>query len=181
MHSRSAGFTLTEALVIVALIGILSTTALISTQRMRFERQRAALNTTVRDLAYWLDLIRARAATGTACTVTITTGSLAAGATLASVSPTSCGANLTLDAEAAAQAVPLAVALSPSSTIVYTTLGGAQPGSIQDIDGFDAVQVAISSTSANLRRCLAISNGTGSLRFGAANTSGGTCSYTAPL
>ena len=51
----------------------------------------------------------------------------------------------------------------------------------QLLAGFAATEVRVSSTSANLRRCLAISNGTGSLRLGAAGTSAGTCSYTDPL
>ena len=47
--------------------------------------------------------------------------------------------------------------------------------------GYNAVEVALSSSSANLKRCLAICHGTGSLRLGAPNTSSGTCSYSSPL
>ena len=47
--------------------------------------------------------------------------------------------------------------------------------------GYDAVEVALSSSSANLKCCLAISDGTGSLRLGAANTNRGTYSYSSPL
>jgi len=181
---RKAGFSLLELFVIVVLIGILSRTALISVQRDRFERQRQALNSTVRDLATWFDLIRATAATGTVCTVTITANaSLTAGATLASVSPSACGSNLTLDRAAASQTGSLALANNPSgtATITLTTSGGAQPGSTATVNGYNAVEVALSSTSANLKRCLAISDGTGSLRLGAANTSTGSCSYSSPL
>lgn len=183
MRHRTASFTLTELMVIVAIIGILSTTALIPIQRIRFERQRTAINNAVRDLATWLELMRAEASRGGACTVTVTTSlSLAAGSTLASVTPTTCGNNLILDPDTAFQAGPIAVSTNPSTTtIVFTSTGGAQPSSSVAVDGFNAVEVRLSSSAANLRRCLAISNGTGSLRFGAADTSGGTCSYTAPL
>jgi prepilin-type N-terminal cleavage/methylation domain-containing protein len=194
MRSRSAssGFTLVELMVTVSVIAILSLTALISVQRDQFERRREALNTTVRDLASWIDLIRTRAATTTtACTVTIAPpGSLNAGGTLASVSPASCASTsaFTLDADAASQAGALVLATNPtplspatSATILLTTEGGAQFTPTTSVSGFDGLEVALSSSSANLKRCLAISAGTGNLLLGAANTSGGTCSYTNPL
>jgi len=190
MRSRSvAGFSLPELMVIVALIGILSGTALISVQRDRFERQREALNSTVKELATWFDAVRSRAATGTACTVTITpSASLASGATLASVTPTTCGRALTLDADAASLTGALGLATNPtptspatSATITLTTEGGAQIASTTTVNGFNAVEVALSSASVGLRRCLAISDGTGNLLLGAATTSTGTCSYTSPL
>jgi Tfp pilus assembly protein FimT len=185
MRSRFAsGFSIVELLVIVALIGILSRTALISVQRDQFDRRRDALNSSVRDLASWFDLIRTRAATGTVCTVTITpNGTLLSGGTLASVSPSSCGSTLTLDGEAASLTGQLALANTPNATasITLTTEGGAQLASTASVNGFNGLEVALSSASVNLKRCLAISNGTGSLLLGAASTSSGTCTYTGPL
>jgi Tfp pilus assembly protein PilE len=186
MPPHRSGFALAELMIIVVLIGIVSATATIPIQRMRFERQRAALNSAVRDLGLWLDQVRSIAANGTVCTVTLTNNnSLAAGATLASVSPAACAVlgstTLSIDAEAAAVAGPIGAAPSPSGTLVISSSGVVLPASTSTLDGFNALEMRLSSTAANLRRCVAISDRTGSLRFGAANTSGGTCSYTAPL
>jgi type II secretory pathway pseudopilin PulG len=186
MRRRSAaGFSMPELMVIVALIGILSGTALISVQRDRSERQREALNSTVENLATWIDTVRSRAATGTVCTVTITPGTVNAGGTLASVSPASCGSTLTQDAEAASLTGALDLANTPNTTatITLTTEGGAQfVSSTASVNGFNGLEVALSSNSVNLRRCLAISAGTGNLLLGGATTSGGgTCFYTIPL
>jgi Tfp pilus assembly protein PilE len=186
MQKRADGFALPELMMIVVLIGILSTTATITTQRARFERQRAALNSTVRDLGLWLDQVRSIAANGTVCTVTLTNNSsLAGGATLASVSPAACAVlgstTLTIDSAAAAVAGPFGATPSPSATLVISNTGVVLPASTSSLDGFNALEMRLSSTAANLRRCIAISDRTGSLRFGAASSSGGTCSYTAPL
>lgn len=185
MRSRSAGgFSFAELMVIVVLIGILTRTALISVQLDRFERQRQALNSTAQDLASWVDVIRSRAATGTVCTVTITANaSLTAGATLASVSPTTCGSDLTLDPETTKATGTLSLVNNPTgtATITFTTSGGAQLASTATVNGYNGVEVAFSSATANLRRCLAISDGTGSLLLGGASTSGGSCSYTSPI
>jgi Tfp pilus assembly protein PilE len=186
MQKRADGFALPELMMIVVLIGILSTTATITTQRARFERQRAALNSTVRDLGLWLDQVRSIAANGTVCTVTLTNNSsLAGGATLASVSPAACSVlgstTLTIDSAAAAVAGPFGATPSPSATLVISNTGVVLPASTSSLDGFNALEMRLSSTAANLRRCIAISDRTGSLRFGAASSSGGTCSYTAPL
>lgn len=186
MPARHSGFALPELMMIVVLIGILSTTATITTQRARFERQRAALNSTVRDLGLWLDQVRSIAANGTVCTVTLTNNSsLAGGATLASVSPAACAVlgstTLRIDAEAAAVAGPIGAAPRPSDTLVISSSGVVLPAGTSIIADFNALEMRLSSTAANLSRCVAISDRTGSLRFGAANSSGGTCSYTAPL
>jgi hypothetical protein len=113
--------------------------------------------------------------------VTISNGTVAAGGVVASVLPAACGANHTLDAEVASQTGPLAVSRNPATTIVFTTGGGAQPANSEVVAGFNAVEVRLSSTTANRRACLAISNGTGSLRFGSVNSSSGTCTYTGPF
>ncbi len=186
MPARHSGFALPELMIIVVLIGIVSATATIPVQRMQFERQRTALNSTVRDLGLWLDQVRSIAATGTVCTVTLTNnGSLAAGATLASVSPAACAVlgstTLTIDGTAAAVAGPIGASPTPSGTLVISNTGVVLPASTTSLNGFNALEMRLSSTAANLGRCVAISDRTGSLRFGAANTSGGTCSYTAPL
>jgi len=186
MRSSRSGYALPELMIIVVLSGILSTTATIPIQRWRFERQRGALNSTVRELGSWFDLVRSTAARGTVCTVTITTNNnLGAGATLATVSPAACAVlgstTLTIDSQAAGAAGPIGSATTPTATIVISDSGVVLPASSTPLAGFNAVEVRLSSTAANLRRCLAISDRTGSLRFGAANSSGGTCSYTAPL
>ena len=76
---------------------------------------------------------------------------------------------------------PIGASPTPSGTLVISDSGVVLPASTSSLDGFNALEMRLSSTAANLRRCVAISDRTGSLRFGAANTSSGTCSYTAPL
>lgn len=184
MPPRRSGFALPELMIIVVLIGIVSATATIPVQRMQFERQRTALNSTVRDLGIWLDQVRSIAANGTVCTVTLTNNSsLAGGATLASVSPAACAVlgSTTLTIDGAAAAGPIGASPTPSGTLVISDSGVVLPASTSSLNGFNALEMRLSSTAANLRRCVAISDRTGSLRFGAANTSNGTCSYTAPL
>ena len=177
-RSRQEGFSLPEVMIIVVILAILIAASQIPIANDIQLRRRASLHSGVRDLANWIELVRTRAAQGRVCTVTISNGTVAAGGVVASVAPAVCGANHTLDAEVAAQTGSLAVSRNPATTIVFTTGGGAQPASSVAVEGFNAVEVRLSSNTANRRACLAISNGTGSLRFGSVNSSTGTCTYT---
>lgn len=181
--ARLAGFALSEQMIIVVILGILSFTANIGFQDARRYWERQSINAVVKDLAYWLDQVRNRASLGTVCTVTVNTSSAAvAGAALATVLPSDCGPSFQLDGASQAQLGTLAIATNPGggATITFNTDGGATPQSLATVNGFSGVEIAISSASADLRRCLAISTGSGSTSLGGSASSTGTCDYSAP-
>jgi Tfp pilus assembly protein FimT len=179
-----AGFALSEQMIIVVILGILASTANIGFQDVRRYWQRQSINAVVKDLAYWLDQVRSRASLGTVCTVTVNTSSAAAaGAALATVQPSACGSSFQLDAASLAQLGTLAIATDPGggATITFNTDGGATPQTVAAVNGFSGVEIAIASASADLRRCLAISTGSGSTRLGGSASSTGACDYSAPI
>lgn len=179
-----AGFALSEQMIIVVILGILASTANIGFQDVRRYWQRQSINAVVKDLAYWLDQVRNRASLGTVCTVTVNTSSAAAaGAALATVQPSACGPSFQLDGASLAQLDTLAIATNPAggATITFNTDGGATPQSVATVNGFSGVEITIASASAGLRRCLAISTGSGSTRLGGSASSTGSCDYSAPI
>lgn len=181
---KPAGFALAELMIIVVILGILSLTANIGFQDVRRYWERQSLNAVVKDLAYWLDLVRNRGSLGTVCTVTITTSSNAApGDAIATVEPSGCGPAFQLDSTGMAQLGSLAISTSPAggSTITFNTDGGATPQAVTSVNGFTGVEITITSGSVGLRRCLVVSTGTGSTRLGGSTSSSGACDYTAPI
>lgn len=178
-----AGFALSEQMIILVILGILSFTANIGFQDVRRYWQRQSINAVVKDLAYWLDQVRNRASLGTVCTVTVDTSAAGAGAALAEVQPSDCGPSFQLDGASLAQLGTLTIATNPGggATITFNTDGGATPQSVATVNGFSGVEITIASASADLRRCLAISTGSGSTSLGGSASSTGTCDYSAPI
>lgn len=183
-HRKPTGFALSELMMIVVLLGILSLTANIGFQDVQRYWERQSLNAVVKDLAYWLDLVRNRGSLGTVCTVTISTSSAASsGDPVATVEPSSCSPSFQLDGTGMAQLGALAISTTPAggATITFNTDGGASPQAVSSVNGFSAVEIAISSAKAGLRRCLVVSTGTGSIRLGGSASSSGACDYNAPI
>lgn len=171
-------------MMVVVLLGILSLTANIGFQDVRRHWQRQSLNSVVRDLAYWLDLVRNKGAQGTVCRVTINApATLTAGSTLATVNPSNCAPAFQLDAASLAQIGSLTISTSPAggATITFDTGGGASFQGATQVGGVEGVEIGLGSASADLRRCLALSDGTGAMRVGGSASSGGTCRYDTPF
>lgn len=87
LQQTNRGFTLAELLIVTTIIGILTTIALgTGIKEMRRER----VNAVTIELAGWLENVRRSALHGTSCTVTINTGDINAGNTLASANANNC-------------------------------------------------------------------------------------------
>jgi len=85
---RANGFTTLELVVIVAILTIIARISIVET-RIAYDRDR--INQASLLLAGWLQEISSKPdVLGQSCAVTITTGTVASGAQVASVSPTSC-------------------------------------------------------------------------------------------
>jgi len=176
---RASGFTMIELMVTVAILAILTALPLISLSGSRADRQRDALNATSRDLASWLERVRRRASLGltSGCSVTISSGALAADAAIATVNPSDClpaDPVLRLDGEVATLLPDLSLSM-PAGSVVFTASVTTTPAA------YPGVEIGFSSAGANLRRCLSLSNGSGQVRLGAASDSSGTCTYGGPL
>jgi len=120
MKRRNRGFSLTEMMVVVVILGVLS--GLVIDAGIR-DWRREQVNAVVVELAGWLESVRRAALKGSSCQVTLTTtnGSLAAGAVLAQ------GADVgATDADADAAASPIANNCRSSQPLVIPSLGTSQ-------------------------------------------------------
>lgn len=92
--SRSSGFSLVEVMVVVAIIGTISTIGVVESGKAY---NRDKLNEATLLLRSWLLEISNKPDTiGQSCAITISTGAISTGAQVASVSPTTCSSSPTL-------------------------------------------------------------------------------------
>ncbi|MFY8149300.1 MAG: pilus assembly FimT family protein [Prochlorococcaceae cyanobacterium] len=153
--SRSEGFSLSELMLVVALIGVFgAVTISLLTASWRQER----LNAVVTEFAGWLEEIsRNPERNGTACTVTIDTGSRTPGSRLARVEPTSCSATPSFNIPATFGADNFNVGSSLSSW-TFTPRGA--------ISSAADVQVRIAIAGQQPVRCVRLSGTLGLIRMG---------------
>jgi Tfp pilus assembly protein FimT len=187
---RNAGFTLTELLVLVATIALLSAAA-ISASGDSWRRER--LNAVAIDLAGWLDTIRRTSIRGNACLVTVSGGNLGGGATLATASQI-VGAQAIANNCLARQPLQIGAPIDGSTTFTITPGGstrfkftprGTVNAAAADTQLTGPVVIAISlAGSSGPLRCVRISEGLGLISIGSNDSSSGTCpdsSYGGPL
>ena len=178
--STPAGFTVVELMVTVAVLGIVSSVAFNVSQSSW--RARGASAATV-ELTAWLDQIsRSPEQNGTSCRVTVTTGTLASGAVLASVNPPNCATeeNVLLPAINNNQSFQVAVSIANTVTstgtaqwwftprgAISTTAPAANTGStVSDI----SIRISVAGTVPV--RCVRLSGTLGLLRMGRNNATG---------
>lgn len=161
------GFTVTELMVIVALIGILA--AVTIPLGLPFWR-RERVNSLATEFAGWLgEIAKHPERGGTACTVTLNPpGSFAPGAALASVSPASCAPNSTFRIPASFGQDDFSVGASITSPYTFTFTPRGAMSSASDI------QIRFAVASNRPVRCVRISGTLGLIRMGRNDSSSNT-------
>jgi len=125
--------------------------------------RRERLNAVVMELEGWLqEVAQVPERQGISCRVTISTGSLAAGATLASVSPSSCSSQPTLRVPVGVAPGPLLVQASPTAWS-FTPRGA--------VDLTSALQIRMTIQGQLPQRCLQVGATLGLIRLGGSETS----------
>ena len=118
MKRPNPGFSLTEVMVVVAILSVLS--GLVIDAGIR-DWRREQVNAVVVELAGWLESVRRAALKGSSCQVTLFDGTLAAGAVLAQGEDV--GAT---DADSVAAASPIANNCRSSQPLVIPSLSAVQ-------------------------------------------------------
>ncbi len=159
------GFTLTELIVTVACLAIISSVAISSTGN---GWKRGRVNTVAIELASWLEAVRNASLRriGTGCTVTFnTTSPKAAGDQIASVSPAACSSMPSFTLTGLADSPDrYSVALSPTTptSITFTPRGSVTATSDTDLkillDGTGALRCIRTSATVGLIRIGSSSN-----------------------
>lgn len=162
-----AAFNVTELLVIVAMIGILSGVS-ISLSGNEWRRER--VNSQALQLAGWLDSVRqlSQKQRGAGCTVTLSTGTVSGGGVLAEInsttSPTCASQSPEPQLRAAAIAGDSTFSVTPSaSSLVFTPRGTTTNSSNIDI--------GIVLTGQAPQRCVRVTPIIGMIRIGRNDTS----------
>ena len=162
------GFALSELLIIVVVLGILSATVIINSGR---EYNRDRVNAVATSFAAWLQLIQSTATReNNGCTVTVTpAANLADGSALATVAPTSCTAESTFR-----------ITSSFGGTARYN-ISGPGSGSPLIFNRRGAVNATVDQiwtielVGSGVQRCVQVTRGLGAIRVGVPAGSPTTC------
>lgn len=161
------GFTLTELLIAVLIIGIATTIGVNGYQRT-WERERVLAVSN--ELLGWLESVRRSAIGGTSCTATISTGTKSVGATIASVANGAtglCTSIQPLTLTGLTQGYSINVA-SSASQIIFTSRG-----TVSSDSGTGDRSITLSLNPGGYSRCIAINSLLGNMAIGV--SSGTTC------
>jgi Tfp pilus assembly protein FimT len=161
MHTKR-GFALSELLIIVVILGILSSVVIVNSNR---GLNRARLNSVATGFAAWLQAIQAAAGrqgqTG-GCSVSVTPGTnLNEGGNLASVTPAGCSAesNFRIPQSFGAGARYTVTGPGQNSPVVFSPRGSV------NITAADHIWV-VELVGSDLRRCVQVTRGLGAVRVG---------------
>lgn len=165
-QKRDSGFSLAEILVVVSIISIFAGLA-IDTGLQSLRRER--INSVVIPLAGWLETVRASAALGNNCVVTISTGTLTSGSTLAaldsSLSSSSChNISLKMPQDSSNSSYTID---TTTPTLTYT-----KRGTLSSISGA-GVLITVTPADGSSSRCISITGLPGFLALG--RYAGGNC------
>lgn len=184
-HPSNTGFSVTELLAVVAVVGILSAVG-VHTSGNEWRRER--VNAVATELAGWLETVRRTSLKGNACQVTISGGNLATGATLASASellsnaananptiPNNCLTGQPLQISGPLGSSTYAIAPGGSTTFKFTPRGTVNsPAANTQLANPVVIEISLAGSGGPLR-CVRISEGLGLISVGSSNSSGGTC------
>ncbi len=177
----TTGFTLMELMAILATVGLFCSIG-ISASGDSWRRER--VNAVAIELAGWLDTVRRASTKGNACQVTISGGTLPAGATLATATQIVTAQSI---ASTCLASQPLAISDSLGNSTSFTVAPGGStsfkftPRGTVNAAGSNTqltspIVIAISlEGSAGPLRCVRISEGLGLISIGSSNSSSGTC------
>lgn len=181
MQRNQGGFTITELIVMMAIIAITSSIVLAVNSR---ELRRDRINATTVGLSGWIEEVRRAALRGYPCRITIAANAGAAGgtvvATAAEVLPE--GESMSSDPQNARcqtknpfripnELAGIRVAISPATTFVFGTLGTVDPAT----DKVLVLSLLKPGGQVDTSRCIRIRGMLGFIEVG--NRNGGICSY----
>ncbi len=178
---QATAFTLTELMVTVALIGILSAIALRVTG---VEWRRGRVNAVAVELTGWLEAVRRAALKGNPCEVTIHTSSAAAaGSTVASAAVDPSVASGAAIVNTCLNQDPLTITAVSSGSDRYAI--SATPavftftprGTVVGLNPSTGLEVRISLNNTPPMRCVQITSPLGLIRVGNDENGSGTCTY----
>lgn len=176
----SNGFSVVEMLVVVAVLGSVAS-ATISVSGNEWQRER--VNAAAVELAGWLETVRRASLKGNACQVTITGGSLTAGATMATAQEI-VGASAITNNCLSSQPLPISGSLGSASYSIrpggstsfkFTPRGTVNAGTTNaQLTSPIVIEISLAGGTSPLR-CVRISEGLGLISVGSSSTSTGTC------
>jgi Tfp pilus assembly protein FimT len=168
MHTKR-GFALSELLIIVVILGILSSVVIVNTSR---ELNRERLNSVATGFAAWLQAIQAAAGRQSqteGCSVSVSPGTnLNEGGTIASVTPAECSAESSFRIPQSFAAAARYNVSGPGQNAPVTF----SPRGSVNITAADHIWV-VELVGSDLRRCVQVTRGLGAVRVGV--PSGNTC------